>query len=62
MGKKVMLHPILVNGKTVCYATDKKTSHLISQMFYHMRGFFVDDFTEPSIGVLFEREAEINED
>ncbi len=46
------LYPVTVNSQVVCYAVGDKNSKLISQVIYQMRGFFVDDFSEPSIAVL----------
>ena len=46
------LYPVAVDDIVICYATNEKWQKLLSQVTYHMRGFFVDGFSEPNITVL----------
>ena len=45
------VHPIKLNGEIICYAVGQLNARLVSQAIYQLRGFFVFDFTEPSIEV-----------
>ncbi len=55
----VKLHPIAVNGEVVAYGAGVKNASLVSQSVYQMRGFFVGDFSVPSVHIGKEIEVEI---
>jgi hypothetical protein len=45
------LFTISINDDTVCYAKGELNAKLVSQAIYMNRGFFVMDFSEPTIAV-----------
>ena len=47
---------IRVGDKIVCYSNNKEDASKVSQCIYQMRGFFADDFSEPSVNVETERD------
>jgi hypothetical protein len=43
------LYTISVNDDVICYAKGELNAKLVSQCIYQYRGFFVMDFSEPTI-------------
>ncbi len=46
---------VKVNNNIVCSCDNEEVASIVSQCIYQMRGFFVDDFSEPSVNVETER-------